>query len=157
MKTCRFAGPERAQARLPSVGLQRCDDGAELILSLADEERVEERRQRPGIGDRRATAEDYGVVLAPLAGVQRHPGEVEHLEDVRVAQLVRQSEPPEVARTHRRERLERPQRHAGATHDAGHVRPRTVGPLGRGRRGVVQLAVEDLQRGVGDPRASRGC
>ena len=144
-------GRERPQARLAAVLLHGRDDGAELVLRLADEEGVEERRQRPGVGDGGAAAEDDGVFPIPLGGVQRHAGQVEHLEDVRVAELVRQGEPPQVALAHRRERLERPQRDAGGAHQVGHVRPRAVGPLGESRRGVVDLAVEDLERGVGDP------
>ena len=164
MKTCRTAGPglrpgahtpgtvrERAEASLPAVVFERRDDGAQLLLHLADEEGVEERRQRPRVGDRRAATEHDGVFPVPLGGVQRHAGEVKHLEYVRVAELVRQGEPPEIARAHRRERLQRPQRHARGAHDVGHVGPWAVRPLGRSRRGIAELAVEDLQRGVRYP------
>ena len=144
-------GRERLQALLAAVLLHGGDDRLQVVLDLPDEERVEERRQRPRVGDRGAAAEDDGVFPIPLGGVQRHAGEVEHLEDVGVAELVRQGEAPEVALADRRERLQRPQRHAAGAHEVGHVRPRAVGPLGGGRRGVVQLTVEDLQRGVGDP------
>ena len=142
---------ERPQARLAALLLHRGDDRLQVVLDLSDEERVEERGERPRVGDRGPAAEDDGVFPIPLGGVQRHAGQVEHLEDVGVAELVRQGEAPQVAVGDRSERLERPERHAACPHEVGHVRPRAVRPLGRGRRGVVQLTVEDLQRGVGDP------
>ena len=104
-------GRERPQARLAALLLHRGDDRVQVILDLADEERVEERRERPRVGDRGPAAEDDGVFPIPLGGVQRHAGQVQHLEDVGVAELVRQGEAPQVAVGDRRERLERPQRH----------------------------------------------
>ena len=144
------AASARRRPSRPSA-LIAVGDRVQVVLRLADEEGVEERRQRPRVGDRRSAAEDDGVLPIPLGGAQRHSREVEHLEDVRVAELVRQREAPEVALADRRERLERPQRDAGGAHQVGHVRPRAVGPLGGSRRGVVQVTVEDLQRGVRDP------
>ena len=75
----------------------RRDDRVQVVLDLPDEERVEERRERPRVGDRGAAAEDDGVLPIPLGGVQRHAGQVQHLEHVGVAELVRQREAPEVA------------------------------------------------------------
>ena len=143
------ASARRRASRLPAVIASTI--AARLVLRLADEEGVEERCQRPRVGDGGAAAEDDGVFPIPLGGVQRHAGQVEHLEHVRVAELVREREAPEVALADRRERLQRPQRDAAGAHEVGHVRPRAVGPLGEGRRGVVDLTVEDLERRVGDP------
>ena len=67
----------------------------EAALGLAHEEGVEERRERQRVGRARAAAEHDRVALAALARVQRHSGQVEHLEDVGVGQLVLQREAPE--------------------------------------------------------------
>ena len=163
-KTCRRAG-SRAHAGEPHAGhqrqgakalgarrrAQRRDDLVQAVLHLADEEGVQERRERPGIGDRGAPAQHDRVVLPALRRVERHAGEVEHLQHVGVGELVREREAPEVALPHRTHGLERPQRHARGAHERGHVRPRAVGALGRRRRGVVDVGVEDLQRGIRDP------
>jgi hypothetical protein len=64
---------------------------------------------------------------------------------------VLQGEAPEVGVAHRREALERPQRHAALAHQRRHVGPRAVGALRRGGRAVVDRGVDDLEARVGDP------
>jgi len=71
------------------------------VLDLTDEEGVEERFQRKRIGDRRSASEDDRIIAAALLGTQRHTGQIEHLEHIREAQLVRQGERPEIAAGHR--------------------------------------------------------
>ena len=110
------------------------------------------RRVRAAAGWPSQAAAQHDRVGSPrCCGVQRHAGQVEHLEDVGVGQLVLQGEAPErcVAHGAPLSRL-----HSGtprARMSAGHVGPGAVGAFGRRRRSVVYAGIEDLQPGVGDP------
>ena len=131
VKTCRSAGPAlRPGTHTPGTAASARRRG------LDGRPRASPRRSRPGgprprrRRRRRRTARaatgwrppgppprTMGSSPSALGGVQRHAGEVEHLEHVGVAELVREREAPEVAVRDRREGLERPQRHAGGAHE----------------------------------------
>ncbi len=144
-------GAEGRQTPRPARRLERGHERGQAALGLAHEEGVEEGCERQRVGRPRPAAEHDRVVLAALPGVQRHAGQVEHLEDVGVGQLVLQGEAPERCVAHGGAAFEAPQRHVAGAHEAGHVGPGAVGTLGRRRRLVVDAGVEELQPGVGDP------
>jgi hypothetical protein len=121
------------------------------LLAVTEHRGVEERRQRLGVVRAVPAREHDGVVSAAVRGVQRDPGEVEHVEDVRVRELRRQ-----VERDGRELRggprgLDGEQREALGAHRRLHVRPRRVRALRGGVVALVQDGVEDLEALVGKP------
>ena len=89
------ASASSRSSRLAPLALASRQELIELenhVLGLAKHEGVDERRER--LGDKRAGAagEHDRVVLAARLGANRDAGEVEHLEDVGVGQLVGERE-----------------------------------------------------------------
>ena len=84
------------------------------------------------------------VVGGAIRRPHRDPGEVQQVEQVRVAELVRERDGEHVERPHGTVRLEREGRDPLATHDVLEVEPRVEGPLGHRRRTLVEHLVEDL-------------
>ena len=88
------AGAPQAVVRLQQLG--------DRLFALADQEQVDEVRQGLRVGGVAAPGEDDGIVRPPLAGQQGHPGQVEDVQHVAVAELVGQGEPQQVEVPQRR-------------------------------------------------------
>ncbi len=99
------------------------------LLGLADEERVDERRQRLGVGRGRPAGDHQRRVVAAVGGAQRQPREIQQVQHVGVGQLVLQRETDHVERRQRRRRLERQHRQAALAQLRLAVAPRREGAL----------------------------
>ena len=80
----------------------RINDLGEGLLALADEDRVEEGRNRLRVEGAGPAADNERVVLTPVDRAKRDTGEVERLEHVAVAQFVGQRDADEVEIAYRR-------------------------------------------------------
>ena len=81
----------------------------------------------------------------------RHTGQVDEVEDVRVDELGRQVEREHVEGPSGQVVLDREQRDPRFPHGRLHVEPRGIRPLGQRVRALVQQLVEDLEALVGQP------
>ena len=102
-----LARQARALHRLPQLA-----DDRQAGLAVADDEQVDERREQLGVLGARAAGDDQRVVRPAVLGVQRDPAQVEHRQDVRVADLVLEREAQDVEPVQRRERLQAVERQA---------------------------------------------
>ena len=123
----------------------------ERLLAVAEQDQVEERRERLGVRGRGAAGEHERRALFPLRGEKRDPAELEHREDVRRRQLVLQREADDVERRERRAALQRRQRQALRAQQPEHVAPGHERPLGGDAVEVVEQRVEDPEAEVGHP------
>ena len=95
--------------------------------------------------------DDDGVRLVAVGRVQRDPGEVERLEQVRVAELGGEADAEQVELADGPVPVDGELRDAVLAHEPGQVRPDGVGALGEGVRALVEHLVEDHQALVGQP------
>ena len=87
----------------------------ERLFGVADEEEVEEVRERLGVERTGAAGDDQRPTAAFAVGAAaRNAGDVEHPEDRRVADLVLEGEADDVEVAYGQLRLEREERQAGA-------------------------------------------
>ncbi len=127
------------------------EEDSERLLGVADQEGVEEVRERLGIRDARAAADDDRVRLAALRCEDGDPREVEHVRDVRVVHLALEREAEDVEVADGREGLDGEERDLLAPQDRLEVRPRRVRPLAGPVRAAVHDLVEDLRPRVAHP------
>jgi hypothetical protein len=126
-------------------------------LAVADDERVEERRDGLGVRRRGAAAEHEGPLFAALARfeaglcAQRDAAEIEEIEAVGVRELELEREAEHVEIAQRTEILVRNEPEPAGAELFFHVGPGRVGALGERARVVVQDAVEDLEAEVAHP------
>ncbi len=132
----RPAGPPRRRPLEHQTG--------QLLLRLADEEGVEERRQRLRVGRGRAAGDDQRIAVGPVGGAQRHAAQVEQGQDVGEGELELQREADDVEVAERRLRLERAERQGAGAQLRLHVDPRGEAALARDARVGVEDRVEDL-------------
>src|SRR5579862_9592621 len=93
-----------------------------------------------------------GLILhVAVGGTYRHAGEVQHVQHVAVAELVRQREGEEVVIPYRALGLQRVERHARAAHGLLHVRPRRINALGHAVLALVEQVVDNGEREVAHP------
>jgi len=128
------------------MGVDGVQHGLERLLGLAHEEGVEERCQGSRVGRARAAGDDDRIGGGAVGSAQRNPGQVEHLEHVRVGQLGLQRDAEEVEVANRPPRFEGEEGDRLPAHRLAHVGPGAVDALGSHRRPPVHLVVEDLQR-----------
>ena len=87
------------------------------LLALTKHEQVKEVRERLGVTDAWTSRNDYLTeLLRPVAGKYRYPREVEHIQYVRVGELVLQREADEVKIAYGVEALECVERYAVLAH-----------------------------------------
>jgi hypothetical protein len=124
-------------------------DGEDDLLAVTHHGRVDERRERLRVVGRVPADEHDRVERPAVRGAQRHPPEVEQVEQVRVAELVRQGHGEDVEGPQRAVGLEREGRDAVLALQRLEVDPRGVGPLRERGRALVEHLVEDLDALVG--------
>ncbi len=151
-----FERRERAQpigprsAFLLQLGPDERDLG-QARFSVADDDRVEKRRDRLGVGRGRAPREDQRIVFRSCTRSERDLSEIEHREHVRVRELELQREPHHVEVAERPRALERHERQPAPHELRLHVDPRRVRALGERAWIVVQYLVKDLEAEVAHP------
>ena len=135
--------------------LLRGDEGpgdfGDDLLPLADHEGVDEAGHRGGVEGAGAAGDDQRVLLGPLFPPNRDPRQVQHVEDIGVAEFVLEREADGVEALQRRARFQRGQGDAVPAHLPLHVRPGRVAALGGDPRVFVQDRVEDLEAEVRHP------
>ncbi len=105
------------------------DDG---VFALAEDEGIDEGRERLGVEGAAAAGDDERVIVGALVGPDGDAGEVEHVEDVGVGHLVLEREAEDVELADAMAGLEAPER--DAVGDASRVPCRPTGRR-RARRG----------------------
>ena len=121
---------------------------ADGLLALAEHEGVDEGGKGFGVEGAAAPGDDDRVVLAAIAGAGGDAREVEHVEDVRVGQLVLEGEAEEVEIAEGVVRLEAPEGRALASHLRLHVEPGGEGALAEHVVLGVEEVVEDAEAHV---------
>ena len=83
--------PARAACQLPlAQGLEHFRQG---FLAVAEQGHVDKVRQRLRIEHARPADEDQGIRVAAVFLAHRHASQIEHIQDIRIGQLVLQREP----------------------------------------------------------------
>ena len=131
------------QTRALELAPEVANDG-QARLAVTHHEQVDERCQELGVLSSRSAGDDQGVVRPPILGMERDPAQVEHRQDVGVADLVLEREPQHVELAKRRERLQAVQRQALFPQSGLEVGQRREGALARPAVSVHQ-AVQDLK------------
>ena len=114
-------------ARLAALFLERhpaLHDPRQALLAVADDEEVDERGEQLRVLGARAAGDDQRMVEGAVLAVQRDAAEVEHGQDVGVADLVLQAEADQVELAQRREGLQAVERQAGLAQLGLEVEPR---------------------------------
>ena len=110
------------------------------LLSLPNHKEVKEVRNRFDIVDTRPTADHKRHIVSALLRIERDPGEVEHIQDIRVDHLVLQGEPEKIKCCNRAAAFQRKERQPLLTHLFLHIDPRCIDTL----RCNICTAVQDL-------------
>jgi hypothetical protein len=133
-------------------GLPLPDDVGDLedgLLAVAEHRGVDEVGDRFGV-ERGVPAGDHDRVLrGAVPAVERDAGEVEGIEQVRVAELGGEGDPEQVERRDRAVAVDGELRHAVLAHQLLEVGPDGVGALGEHVRALVEHLVQDLDALVG--------
>ena len=82
--------------RLLLQGHPLVHDPRQALLAVADDEQVDERGEQLRVLRARAAGDDQRIVERAVLGVQRDAAQVEHRQDVRVADLVLEAEAEDV-------------------------------------------------------------
>ena len=93
----------------------------QALLAVADDEQVDERGEQLRVLRPGPAGDDQRMVERAVLAVQRNAAQVEHRQDVGVADLVLQAEAEQVELAQRRERLQAVERQAVL----GAARPRS--------------------------------
>jgi hypothetical protein len=99
-----------AGSAVPGDRLEGVADLQDHLLALPHDHRVEEVRQRLRIQDARSSGHDQRLGFTPLGGDQADPAQIEHVQQVRVGQLVAEADPQDVEVSQRPPSLDAPQR-----------------------------------------------
>jgi hypothetical protein len=121
------------------------------LLGLADERRVDERRDRLGVRRRRAADQHQRRVLGALGRAQRDAPEIEQREHVGERQLVLQRDADHVELAQRALGLERHQRQPARAQLGLHVGPRRERALARDPGIAIEQRIDDLGPQVRHP------
>ena len=114
--------------------LRELDD---LLLAVADHDRVHKIRQRFRIEGAGSAHTNDRIVHAALCGMQRHAAQLQHGQDIGIAHLVLQGEAHQIELIQGRAAFQRKQRHAILFHQFFHIDPRHTHALAqRPRMGV---------------------
>ena len=114
-------GPRRSPA---SCRRHLREDLREQLLPVADGDRVDETADRREVGAGRAAHEHQGVLLGAQGGVKGDACQIEHLQQVRVVELVLKRHAQKMGFGHRRPRLQGQERDAQTAHLGDRVDPR---------------------------------
>ena len=145
--------PQEIRARSPR-SLPLAHDAAQLqggLLAVADEEGVDEVRQRLRRKGHGASGHDQGMPGIPLGRAHGDAGELQHIEDRREGQLVLEGESQDVEAGQGKAGLVTAQRDAVLPEERLGVHPGGVGPLCQDLRPGVQQLIEDLEAQVRHP------
>ena len=136
-----------APVRLPGRNQRRQlqDD----FLPVAQHKGVKEGRHRLGIETGRAAADDHRVAAVAVRGQQGHAAQVQHVQEIGVAQFVLETHSQEVIGVQGRTGLQAGQGLAPGPEVRLQVRGRGIGPFGPDVLLPVQDAVEQPQPQVG--------
>ena len=139
--------PAGAAVRLPIRHQRRQlqDD----FFPVAQDQGVKEGRHRLGVETGGAAADDHRVAVVAVRGQQRHPAQVQHVQEVGIAQLVLEAHPQQVKVAQGGAGLQAGQGLAPGPEVRLQVRGRGVGPLGPDVVLPVQDGVEQAQPQVG--------
>ena len=117
----------------------------QALLAVADDEQVDERRQQFGILSAGAAGDDERMIERAILAVQRHAAEIEHRQDVRVADLVLQAETEQIEVLQRRVRLQAVERQPVVAQHFLEIEPRREGAFAGPLRVVVHDRIKHLQ------------
>ena len=141
-------------ARRAAAALPRADHLGELgddLFAVADHERVDVLGERLGVVGAVPARDHDRVRRRPVLVADRHPREVDEVEQVRVDELGREVEGEHVEVGGGPVGVDAEQRHPGRAHRRLHVGPGRVGALGHRVVALVEELVEDLEPLVGEP------
>ncbi len=126
------------------------EDLREQLLPVADRDRVHEAADRREVGAGRAAGEHEGVLLGTHRGVQGDAGQMEHLQQVRVVELVLKRHRQKMGVGYRSPRLQGQERDVPTAHLGDRVDPRQVGPFDPDSLLAAREVVKDLDGLVRD-------
>ena len=121
------------------------------LLGLADEEGVNKRRQRFGMGGHGTAAQNQRRVVGTVGRAQGHAGKIQDVEHPGEVQLVLQGKAHHVESLQRARALQREQRQATVAQLCLHVDPRRKHALAGNAGRLVEQRVEDLAAQMGHP------
>jgi hypothetical protein len=137
-----------------ALGLPRPDDVGDRehrALAVADHGGVQEVGDRLGVERGVPAGQHDRVLVGPVPGLERDPGQVQRVQHVRVAELGGEGQAEDVEVPHRPVRVHGELRDAALPHRLLHVRPDRVGPLGQHALALVEHFVQDHDALVGQP------
>ena len=114
------------------------------LLPFAEGKQVEKVRDRLRVAGAGAAAHHDGSKTLAVRRAHRQTGKIQHIEDVRIAQLILQREADKVEIPDRVAAFERVKRDVLLPHFFFHIRPRRKHALAPGIRALVRDGVEDL-------------
>ncbi|MPM09036.1 hypothetical protein SDC9_55352 [bioreactor metagenome] len=121
------------------------------FLPFADAEEIHERRHRFGGKGTRPPGGHEGMVFSPVSRQERDAAEVEHSENVGIAQFVLEGEPHHVEPVQGTAALHGSQGHSFFPEQPLEIRPWTVGPFRVGPGQSLHQKIEDLKAQVAHP------
>ncbi len=133
-------------------GLDGADDVGDLqdrLLAVAEDDRVDEGRDRLGVECGVPARDDDRMFLAPVGGMQRDAREIQGGQQVGVTELGGKAHPQQVEVTDRAVGVHGELGDAVLAQQILQVRPDRVGALGQDVRLLVENFVEDLDALVG--------
>ncbi len=130
---------------------RRFRDLEDCLLPFPDQEGVEEVGHWLGIHRAGPTPDDQRMVRGAIGRPHRKAAQIQHVQDVGIGQLVRQSETDDIELAERSPRFEARKRHPACPELLLHVGPRREHPLGHEIRMAVQHVVQDMQAEVRHP------
>ena len=145
----RPVGPRAFHSRI-TVGDRQRD-----LLAVAQHGGVDEVGDRLGVEGGVTTGQHDRVVLAPIDRVQRHPGQVDRVQHVGVAELGGETDAEHVERADRTVVVEGELRHALLPHQLFQIGPDRVRPLGQDPVPLVEHLVQDRDALVGQSHLVR--
>ena len=145
-QTVPAAGPA---GHLPVLDQLRDREGR--LFAVAQHRGVQEVGDRLGVERGVPAGQDDRVVLVAVDRAQRHPGQVQGVQEVGVAEFGGEADAQHVEGRHRPVRVEGELWHLGGAHPRLEVGPDGVRPLGQDPVPLVQDLVQDGDALVGQP------
>ena len=146
-RACRRA----IKAGSPCIAFHSVADDRQARLAVAEDEQVDEGGEQLGVLGAGPAGDHQRVVRPAVLGVERDAAEVEHRQDVGVADLVLEREAQHVEPAQRREGFEAVERQASRAQRGLEVGQRRERPLA-GPVAAVHQAVEHLEPVVAHPQ-----
>ena len=137
----------RGASALPFAhAVRKLDD---RVLAFAEDEGVDEPGHRLGVEGAAAPGNDERMLLRAVGGKERDAAQVQHVEDVRVGQLVLEGEAEDIEFVQRTAILQAPEKRALFAQLRLHVLPWGIGAFGEDIGDLVEDVVEDTDAHVG--------